>query len=78
MAEHGGEAPGGLHAPPAPRMILGNQFQRFREAADVTPDAAGYRIRASRSKISRMENGRVGFTFPIWGRLTATIRDSRG
>ena len=61
MAEHGGEAPGGLHAPTAPRMILGNQLQRFREAADVTPDAAGYRIRASRSKISRMENGRVGF-----------------
>lgn len=61
MAEHGGEAPDGLHAPTAPRMILGSQLQRFREAVGVTPDAAGYRIRASRSKISRMENGRVGF-----------------
>jgi hypothetical protein len=27
----------------------------------VTPDQAGYEIRASRSKISRMEHGRVGF-----------------
>jgi hypothetical protein len=41
--------------------MLGNQLHRFREAAGVTPEAAGYEIRASRSKISRMENGRVGF-----------------
>ena len=53
----GGE-PGG---PTALRMMLGNQLRRLREAADVTPDRAGYEIRASRSKISRMENGRVGF-----------------
>ena len=33
----------------------------LREAAGVTPDRAGYEIRASRSKISRMETGRVGF-----------------
>src|SRR5262249_23554564 len=43
------------------RMMLGGQLHRFREAAGVTPDRAGYEIRASRSKISRMENGRVGF-----------------
>jgi transcriptional regulator with XRE-family HTH domain len=49
------------HSPTAPRLILGRQLQRFREAAGMTPDEAGYRIRASRSKISRMENGRVGF-----------------
>jgi transcriptional regulator with XRE-family HTH domain len=42
-------------------MILGNQLHRFREAAGISPDRAGYEIRASRSKISRMENGRVGF-----------------
>jgi len=42
-------------------MILGTQLRRLREAADVTPDQAGYEIRASRSKISRMEHGRVGF-----------------
>jgi hypothetical protein len=43
------------------RMMLGGQLRRFREAADVTADAAAWRIRASRSKISRMELGRVGF-----------------
>jgi hypothetical protein len=43
------------------RMMLGNQLHRLRDAAGVTPDRAGYEIRASRSKISRMENGRVGF-----------------
>jgi hypothetical protein len=42
-------------------MILANQLHRFREAAGITPEAAGYEIRASRSKISRMENGRVRF-----------------
>ncbi|HEY5988624.1 MAG TPA: helix-turn-helix transcriptional regulator [Streptosporangiaceae bacterium] len=43
------------------RMLLGNQLRRLRESAGITPDQAGYEIRASRSKISRMENGRVGF-----------------
>jgi DNA-binding XRE family transcriptional regulator len=42
-------------------MMLGNQLRQFREASGVTTDTAGYEIRASRSKISRMENGRVGF-----------------
>lgn len=41
------------------RMMLGTQLRRFREAAGVTPERAGYEIRASRSKISRLENGRV-------------------
>jgi hypothetical protein len=31
------------------------------DPAGVTPEQAGYEIRASRSKISRMENGRVSF-----------------
>jgi Domain of unknown function (DUF5753)/Helix-turn-helix domain len=43
------------------RMLLGSQLRRLREDAGVTPDRAGYEIRASRSKISRMETGRVGF-----------------
>jgi hypothetical protein len=47
--------------PTVSRMMLGSQLHRFREAAGVTPDRAGYEIRASRSKISRMENGRVSF-----------------
>jgi transcriptional regulator with XRE-family HTH domain len=42
------------------RMLLGSQLRRFREAAGLTPEQAGYEIRASRSKISRLENGRVG------------------
>src|SRR5215470_20422046 len=58
-------APGGESAdtmsPTVRRMMLGSQLHRLREAADVSPDRAGYEIRASRSKISRMENGRVGF-----------------
>ena len=45
----------------AARMMLGSQLRRLREAAGITPDAAGWHIRSSRSKISRMENGRVGF-----------------
>ncbi|MBO0804192.1 MAG: helix-turn-helix domain-containing protein [Nocardiopsaceae bacterium] len=61
MAEQDGRVPGGSGSPTAPRLILGTQLQRFREAAKVSPEEAGYRIRASRSKISRMENGRVGF-----------------
>jgi len=43
------------------RILLGEQLRRLREAAGVTPEAAAWRIRASRSKISRMENGRSGF-----------------
>ena len=43
------------------RMLLGNQLRRLREEAGITPERAGYEIRASRSKISRMEHGRVGF-----------------
>jgi transcriptional regulator with XRE-family HTH domain len=43
------------------RLLLGAQFRRLREAAGITPEQAGYEIRASRSKISRMETGQVGF-----------------
>jgi transcriptional regulator with XRE-family HTH domain len=43
------------------RMLLGSQLRRLREEAGITPDDAGYQIRASRSKISRLEHGRVGF-----------------
>jgi transcriptional regulator with XRE-family HTH domain len=41
------------------RMLLGGQLRRLREAVGITPEHAGYEIRASRSKISRLENGRV-------------------
>jgi transcriptional regulator with XRE-family HTH domain len=41
-------------------MLLGAQLRRLRETAGISAEKAGYEIRASRSKISRMETGRVG------------------
>jgi hypothetical protein len=55
----GGAAPAG--GPTVLRMLLGAQLRRLRETANVTRDDAGYHIRASGSKISRMELGRVSF-----------------
>src|SRR5260370_21636431 len=55
------DSAGEPRGPTALRMIFGTQLRRLREAAGVPPDRAGYEIRASRSKISRMELGRVGF-----------------
>ncbi len=43
------------------RMLLGAQLRRLRDHAGITRDDAGYHIRASGSKISRMELGRVSF-----------------
>jgi hypothetical protein len=43
------------------RMVVGAQLRRFREAAGISTEDAGYEIRGSHSKISRMELGRVGF-----------------
>ncbi len=43
------------------RMLLGAQLRRLRERATISRDDAGYYIRASGSKISRMELGRVSF-----------------
>lgn len=43
------------------RMLLGSQLRRLRESRGITREAAGYSIRASESKISRMELGRVSF-----------------
>jgi len=60
----GGQQPGNadeLRGPTVLRMILGSQLRRLREAAGVTPDQAAWELRASRSKISRMEHGRVRF-----------------
>ncbi len=50
-----------LSGPTVLRILLGTQLRRLREAAGLTPDEAGYEIRASRSKISRVEHGRVSF-----------------
>lgn len=43
------------------RRVLGVRLRRLREAAGISGDAAGRMIRASHSKISRLEAGRVGF-----------------
>jgi transcriptional regulator with XRE-family HTH domain len=58
----GGPSPGSedeLRGPTVLRMILGSQLRRLRETAGVTPEQAAWELRASRSKISRMEHGRV-------------------
>jgi transcriptional regulator with XRE-family HTH domain len=43
------------------RMLLGTHLRRLREAVGMSPERAGAAIRGSRSKISRMETGRVRF-----------------
>ncbi|MEU8118354.1 helix-turn-helix transcriptional regulator [Spirillospora sp. NPDC049024] len=43
------------------RILLGSQLRRLREAKTISAEDAGFAIRASQSKISRMEHGRVGF-----------------
>jgi transcriptional regulator with XRE-family HTH domain len=45
--------------PTALRIALGSKLRQLREASGITRDAAGYEIRASSAKISRLELGRV-------------------
>ncbi|MFF5257712.1 helix-turn-helix domain-containing protein [Actinomadura viridis] len=47
--------------PTVARMLLGGRLRRLREARGITREAAGEAIRASHSKISRLELGRTGF-----------------
>src|SRR2546429_7101957 len=42
-------------------MLLGAHLRRLREARGVSREDAGWEIRSSESKISRMELGRVSF-----------------
>ncbi|MEO3809082.1 helix-turn-helix transcriptional regulator [Sphaerisporangium sp. B11E5] len=42
-------------------MVVGGELRRLREACDISRGDAGYHIRASDTKISRMELGRTGF-----------------
>jgi transcriptional regulator with XRE-family HTH domain len=51
----------GSGSPTVLRMMLGSQLRKLREAKGITREEAGYLIRASESKISRMELGRVSF-----------------
>jgi transcriptional regulator with XRE-family HTH domain len=47
--------------PTALRILVGSHLRRLREAGRITPEDAGAAIRASASKISRLELGRNGF-----------------
>lgn len=52
------------HPPGGPtvlRIALGAQLRQLREASGITREDAGYAIRASAAKISRLELGRVSF-----------------
>jgi len=50
----------GEAGPVAVRMLLGARLRKLREAAGVSREEAGYTIRGSESKISRLELGRTG------------------
>lgn len=48
-------------SPTARRIMLGARLRRLREAAEISRAEAGFAIRSSESKISRLELGRVSF-----------------
>jgi hypothetical protein len=50
-----------LGGPTVRRILVGAQLRRLREAKGITRDDAGYVIRGSGSKISRLELGKVSF-----------------
>jgi transcriptional regulator with XRE-family HTH domain len=65
------------------RILLGSQLRRLREAKGVSRQDAGYVIRASESKISRLELGRVSFKerdvddlLTLYGVVEDTERDA--
>ncbi|NUR89796.1 MAG: helix-turn-helix domain-containing protein, partial [Nonomuraea sp.] len=52
------------HAPGSPtvlRILLGTQLRRLRTEKGISREDAGYSIRASHAKISRLELGQVSF-----------------
>lgn len=61
MATVGGKGDEQGTGPTVRRMILGTQLRRLRERAELSRAEAGYSIRSSESKISRIELGRVSF-----------------
>ena len=56
LVEHPGSG-----GPTVLRILLGAQLRRLRESKRISLEEAGNVIRASHSKISRLETGRVGF-----------------
>ena len=70
-------------SPTVRRFVVGAQLRKLREAHGITREKAGYAIRASASKISRMELGRVGFKrrdvadlLTLYGVVEQTQRDA--
>lgn len=55
------ESSTGRARPSVRRLILGSQLRRLRERAGISCAEAGYSIRGSASKISRLETGRISF-----------------
>jgi transcriptional regulator with XRE-family HTH domain len=53
--------PSAAGGPTVLRILLGAQLRRLREMKRISLEEAGRVIRASHSKISRLETGRVGF-----------------
>lgn len=45
----------------ARRMLVGARLKRLREGQGISRETAGYTIRASESKMSRLEQGKVAF-----------------
>ncbi|HEU5159054.1 MAG TPA: helix-turn-helix transcriptional regulator [Streptosporangiaceae bacterium] len=69
--------------PTVVRMLVGAQLRQLRESAGISREDAGYAIRASHSKISRLELGRTGFKsrdvadlLTLYGVTDTTERDS--
>src|SRR6187551_1473539 len=56
-----GQEGGPSSGPTVLRILLGAHLRRLREAEGVSREDAGWEIRSSESKISRMELGRVSF-----------------
>jgi len=54
-------APSGSGGPAVLRILLGTQLRRLREARRISLDDAGRVIRASGSKMRRLETGRMSF-----------------
>jgi hypothetical protein len=51
----------GQGSPTVLRLLAGLRLRRYREHSGMSRDEAGYAIRGSQSKISRMETGRISF-----------------
>src|SRR5882757_7561312 len=68
----------GEAGPTAMRALLGARLRKLREAAGVSREDAGYAIRSSGSKISRLELGRTGCKLRDVSDLLGLYRVSEG